>query len=330
MDKLGAHIIELLNETPRVYLPGLGTFKKERVPALFDEETDSFLAPSQKIILTNEKGSVDQLINLISQAGEISEEEAENQLKKVVGSILLELNEKGESKIEGFGKLAKDRETIAFVEDKQEEALPFYKNISEIKLIEPSIKEPLVLDENDKEEIIEPFIPIEEFEPQGKSINWLWPIAIIIVLVITGAFWFLNSKGIKKEEAAFSKPSKNDSTQAASSIIIDSDTTVINEQDTTLSSLIQESTEPIAETHVEPVTTFEIIIVSFGKFSEAEKYVENMNAKGYKIRILENKNPGNLYKISYGSFTDEVEAQQELNKVREDFSKEACIYKKKN
>jgi hypothetical protein len=320
-----------LNENGRVYLPGLGTFKKERIPALFDEKTNSFLAPSQKVILTNEKGSTTQLITRISQAEKISEEETENQLKKIIGSILLELNEKGEAKIEGFGKIVKTEETITFVEDKQEENLPFYKSVSEIKLIQPSKKEAPLHEGNDTKEQSEPSIPIQEFEPHGKPINWLWPVLIIIVLIITGIFWFLNSNDIKVENttAALTEASKSDINPDTNSIIINSDTTQISIQDT-VSSPFQEHDETVAVTHSEPVTTYEIIVVSFGKLSEAENYVENMNAKGYKIRILENKNPGNLYKISYGSFTDEVEAQLELNKVRENFSKDAWIFKKKN
>src|SRR5690606_4159175 len=199
MDKLGAHIIEVLNVSQKVYLPGLGTFKKERIPALFDEKTNSFLAPGQKVILTNEKGSAAQLITRISQEQNISEEETEKQLKNVVGSLLLELNEKGEAKIEGFGNLTKTDESIIFVEDKQEEDLPFYKSVSEIKLIQPSKKEPLLpLEENDAIEEIQE--QTQEFEPRGRPINWLWPVLIIIALIISGIVWYFNSEDLKIQE----------------------------------------------------------------------------------------------------------------------------------
>lgn len=323
MDRLGAHIIEVLNASQKVYLPGLGTFKKERIPAQFDDKTNSFLAPSKKVILINEKGSAAQLITRISQEEKISEEETENQLKNVVGSLLLELNEKGTAEIVDFGKLIKTEDAIIFVEDVQEEDLPFYKSVSEIKLIQPSKTEPLSpLEESDTEE------QTQEFEPRGKPINWLWPALIIVALIISGTIWFLNSEELKVQgtQEALTETTKSDIIPDTASTIANSDTTQISAQDT-VSSTFAENVETVT---AKPTTTYEIIVVSFGKLSEAENYVKNMNAKGYKIRILENKNPGNLYKISYASFSDEAEAQLELNKVREDFSKDAWIFKKKN
>lgn len=327
MDRLGAHIIEVLNASQKVYLPGLGTFKKERIPAQFDDKTNSFLAPSKKVILINEKGSAAQLITRISQEEKISEEETENQLKNVVGSLLLELNEKGTAEIVDFGKLIKTEDAIIFVEDVQEEDLPFYKSVSEIKLIQPSKTEPLSsLEESDTEEQAEE--QTQEFEPRGKPINWLWPALIIVALIISGTIWFLNSEELKVQgtQEALTETTKSDIIPDTASTIANSDTTQISAQDT-VSSTFAENVETVT---AKPTTTYEIIVVSFGKLSEAENYVKNMNAKGYKIRILENKNPGNLYKISYGSFAVEAEAQLELNKVREDFSKDAWIFKKKN
>lgn len=341
MDKLGVHIVKLLNENQQVYLSGLGTFKKERVPARFDENTNTFLAPTQKINFNTEKGSTVPLINTISKEEGSSEEESENQLRELIGALLLELNEKGKCHIPDLGELIKEEEAITFIEDKRDEDLPYYKNVDEIKLIEASKKEPIIeqetpplplINEETKngEEVEREILSVEEFEPKGRPINWLWPILIIIAIIAAGALWFFNSE--KLEQAEIATVGIEDSKSEVlpdTTLALKPEETEVGHQDTTLISSL-ESTEHIEEAPLKPETTYEIIIVSFGKLAEAENYVENMNAKGYKIRILENQNPGNLYKVSYRSFTDETEAQIELNNVRETIAREAWIYKKKN
>lgn len=386
MEKLGEYITEILNENRKVYLPGLGTFEKERIPALFDENSNSFLAPSDKIILTNEKGIADLIIKAIAQAEGISEEESENELKKAIGSILLELNETGESTIPNFGNLTKeDDDGIVFIQDEVSiEALPLYKPVSELKLLSHSIPEseldPQIvlnqlfqkeLDSNaemeevsesesgmssetpndfdshpeshvtevlnshlepDKEE--EYLLANEDSRPKKSSRLWLWPVAALIVLISAAALWYFNpSLFEKKEEVPFTiihpiEEMNSDELLSTDSLspsdiipLITPDSLSVSEEN----EVELESTPP-----KEPTITFEIIIGSFGKRSEAENYIENMRSKGYKLRILENQRAGTLFKISYGSFTDEAKAQLELNKVREDLAKEAWVYKYKN
>lgn len=339
MEKLGTYIVKLLNENQQVYLPGLGTFKKERVPAAFDQNTNAFLAPTQKIILNTEKGSTASIISAINKAEGSNEEESENLLREITGSILLELNEKGKCHIPDFGEIIKQGDAISFIEDKRQEDLPYYKNVDEIKLIEPSKKEPLIeqetpiieqATEEEEEAVEEEVLPIQEFEPKGRAINWLWPALIIITLLAAGAFWFFNSERFQLKETTIAGVEDRKTDALPDTVLtLNPEETEASHQDTTVTSSLENTEHAEEEAPRKPETTYEIIIVSFGKLSDAEKYVENMNAKGYKIRILENPNPGNLYKVSYRSFTDENEAQIELNHVRETLAKEAWIYKTK-
>lgn len=338
MDKLAKYIVKLLNENLQVYLPGLGTFKKERVPARFDENTNTFIAPTQRTILSPEKGSSAPIISAISKAEGSSEEESENQLKKLIGSILLELNEKGKCYIPDLGEIIKEGDSITFIGDELKDDLPYYKNVNEIKLIEPSKKEPLTDPEkplihdriNDEEEVKEEeILPIEEFEPKGRSINWLWPAGIIIAMLIAGALWFFNSEKVEQYETGIVGVDDKNKVFQDTTLTLNPEETEISPQDTVINSSLETIENLEEKAPRKPETTYEIIIVSFAKLSEAEKYVENMNSKGYKIRTLENKNPGNLYKVSFRSFKDESEAQLELNNVRETIAKEAWIYKMK-
>src|SRR5690554_4955351 len=140
MDKLGAHIVRLLNQNSQVYLSGLGSFKRERVPASFDNSSNAFLAPKHRTIFNTEKGSSVPLINTISESKKITYEESERKLNEIIGSILLELNVKDQCTIQNFGTLIKQEEEISFIEDDNTESLSFYKNVAEIKLIERSVE----------------------------------------------------------------------------------------------------------------------------------------------------------------------------------------------
>lgn len=342
MEKLGTYIVKSLNENQQVYLPGIGMFKKERVPATFDNNTNAFLAPTQKIILTTEEGSAAPLISAINKSEGSNEEESENQLREIIGSILLELNEKGQCHIPDFGEIIKQGDAISFIEDKRQEDLPYYKNVDEIKLIEPSKKESLIEDETPiieqateveeeaiKEEAVEgEVLQTQEFEPKGRAINWLWPALVVIAMLAAGVYWYFITERLESKETGIVELEDIKNEALPDTVLtLNPEETEASHQDTTVTSSLEKPEHAEEETPRKPETTYEIIIVSFGKLSEAEKYVENMNAKGYKIRILENQNPGNLYKVSYRSFTDEAEAQIELNNVRETIAKEAWIYK---
>src|SRR5690554_736286 len=158
MDKLGAHIVRLLNQNSQVYLSGLGSFKKERVPASFDNSSNTFLAPKHRIVFNTDKGSSAPLINTISETEKITYEESEKQLNEIIGLILLELNVKGQWTIQNFGTLIKREEEISFVEDEKTESLAFYKNVPEIKLLESTVE----FKKEEKTETQETSLPIQE------------------------------------------------------------------------------------------------------------------------------------------------------------------------
>lgn len=324
MDKLGTHIIRLLNQNSQVYLSGLGSFKRERVPASFDSSTNTFLAPKHRIIYNTDKGSSVPLINTISETEKITYEESERQLNKTIGSILLELNVNGKCTLQNFGALIKQEEEISFIEDENIESLAFYKNVPEIKLIEPSVE----FKKEEETERQETNLPIQEFEPKGKPINWVWPIVAILTFAIA-TLWYLNSQQLINKDSPVLVDT-NIEPIIDSNGIANTEVKEISDNNIVDSLLSKDTENAEDEIPIKTEISFEIIIASFGKLGDAEKYVENMNTKGYKLRILENKNPGNLYKISYGSFVDEVSAQLELNTVRETLSKDAWIYKNKN
>ena len=69
---------------------------------------------------------------------------------------------------------------------------------------------------------------------------------------------------------------------------------------------------------------YEIIVAAFARKIDAETYIKEMNSKGIKAKIVENL-PGNMLKISLGTFTEEEPATLELNRIQKEINKDAWI-----
>jgi len=317
MDNLGAHIIEILRTNPKVSLAGIGTFKKERIPAIYDKNSNSYLAPTQRILLEDREDPDSLIINSIANGEGLSLQESERKLQLALASIKKELAEKGESLLPEFGRLVKNENTgYNFIaEDKDE--VPLYKPVNELKLITPASGMPL----SQAKEIESPRTPSNvDIEPATNK--WLWPILFVTFIIVGGTAWLLRPL-LQQQAKETIAPIDSGSTSPASETIITPPTGNASVAEDSTSTQLGDSSS--ATTGLQP--TFEIIIVSFEKLPEAEKYVAKMNAKGYKIRILENHKPGNLYKISYSSYSTEEEARKELIRVKSELSKDAWILK---
>lgn len=344
MEELGLHIQHLLKTSPKVYLPGIGTFKKKRVAAYFDEDTNSFFPPTYTIFLDAEKGSPELIITYISKSKHISIEESDQLLKSIVGSILLVLNEQGEYEITDLGKLFQSDGEINFTEEESIKRETSLKAVQERKLIAPTpiheeqIDNSVDFDADNESPILAETEHTEvqdevEFEPKGRAINWLWPLLIILFLIGAAVYWYFSqlndkNKTINVEDIAtqpYLSPNIESSLtdtlpdQQADSLNSNTDTLSVSPDSTVVNN---ETLNTLTQNKI----SYEIIIVSFGKFAEAESYVETMKRKGIAVKILENKRSGNLFKISSASFDSNDEAQIELNKVRENLSKDAWIY----
>src|SRR5690606_22265727 len=73
--------------------------------------------------------------------------------------------------------------------------------------------------------------------------------------------------------------------------------------------------------------TYEIIIASFKTLPEADEYVNRMNKKGYSMRVIDSKMPGNRKKVSYSSHLKEDDAYQELARVQKKFVADAWLFR---
>lgn len=347
MDTLGLYIKEALQNKGEIYLPGIGTFKKERIPAFFNDLKQCFMPPQQSIVLTEKQSLSDQsLIQFIAEKENIDLEKSRLKIEE----IILELQEKEEITLEGFGKLKISEDHYEFIhfQPSLEGTFNDYEPIAETEIIIPieekiSTSSPVVDLNKDEENIDEILLPVEELaineedlEQESNPKRWLWPVLALVICGSIAGFWFLNPNFNFSNLTNTVEVVPNN--QAIEQTVTEppAQSTDINSQP-----LPSESTEQIIAQ--DPVSNdpsegmvkeaqgrFEIIIAAFNTMEEAEAYVNRTNAKGYNVYIIKNNNPGNLNKISYGPFQTAEEADQALAKVREELTKEAWIFENKN
>jgi len=347
MDILGLYIKEALQDKRTIYLPGIGTFKKERIPAFFNDLKQCFMPPFQDIVLTDKQQVSDQsLIEFIAEKENIDLEESRLKIERAISELETEIQEKEVIVLEGFGKLKRVKSHYEFTHFQPilERAFNDYEPIAEADIILPiekkiDIPSPVIDAVTD-----EALLPIEESaineeypEQESTPKKWLWPVLALIICAAIAGFWFLNQN--------LNFPNLTNPTETVpSNQVIEQPVTETpasaTGQSTDISTQTQpsESTEqPMPDSVTNPSASmvkeaqgrFEIIIAAFNTMEEAEAYVNRTNAKGYNVYIIKNNNPGNLNKISYGPFQTAEETDQALVKVREELTKEAWIFESK-
>lgn len=343
MDTLGLYIKEALQDKGEIYLPGIGTFKKERIPAFFNDLKQCFMPPLQSIVLTDKQVLSDQsLIQFIAEKENIDLEESRLKIEQTLSELETELKEKEEITLEGFGKLKRveDRYEFTHFQPSQEVAFNDYEPIAEAEVIilveeKINISSPAVHLNTD-----EALLPIEEvaineedIEQEANPKKWLWPVLALLICAAIAGFWFLNPNFNFTNLTNTAEVVPNNQAIIEQTVIEPpAQSTDLNAQTQALESteLAQDPVSNPSEGMVkEAQGRFEIIIAAFNTMEEAEAYVNRTNAKGYNVYIIKNNNPGNLNKISYGPFQTAEEADQALVKVREELTKEAWVFASK-
>ncbi len=345
MGTLGLYIKEALQDKGEISLPGIGTFKKERIPAFFNDLKQSFMPPLQSVVLTDKQQASDQsLIQFIAEKENIDLEKSSLKIEQIISELEIELQEKEEITLEGLGKLKKVENRYEFTHFQPEAEGTFnnYEPIAEADIILPVEKKVNISsstsDLNTHEELLSTeestINDIEEIEQGNNYRKWLWPVIALIICATIAAFWFLNpnfktSNNTNTTEVATDNQGTEQkiTERPNQSVELNAQTQPIEPTE----HLIPESdTNNLSANMVkEAQGRFEIIIAAFNTMEEAEAYVNRTNAKGYNVYIIKNNNPGNLNKISYGPFQTAAEAEQALVKVREELTKEAWIFKSK-
>ncbi|TCK85751.1 SPOR domain-containing protein [Albibacterium bauzanense] len=349
MNTLGLYIKEALQDKREIYLPGIGTFKKERIPAFFNDLKQCFMPPFQSIVLTDKQPVSDQsLIQFIAEKENIDLEESRLKIEQTISELETELQEKEEIILEGFGKLKRIETRYEFTHFQPvlEGAFNDYEPVAEAEIILPIEKKAGITNPSIDLNTDEALLPVEEstineeyLEQESNSKKWLWPVLALVICVVAAAFWFLNPNFNFANLTNTAESGSNK--QVIEQPVTEAPATAATQStDLSTQAPLSESTEqvtpdpvnnnPSASLVKEAQGRFEVIIAAFNTMEEAEAYVNRTNAKGYNVYIIKNNNPGNLNKISYGPFQTAEEADQALIKVREELTKEAWVFENKS
>ncbi len=331
---LGRCIANLLRQYPEVRVPGIGIFKTRYIPASFDEKQSIFFPPVNHIELVEEQMSGFPITDYVKVQQQVDEMTAERMLNEAVQEVVDALSRNGRALLEGLGYLIADGASIVF---KPFETKGFdWKTVKEVT--RPIIEEIAIAEE----EQIADVVAGADYSHKRPITAWLVAAVLLLLLSATGLAWYYNPQWFDRARLTqfFGSATQPENVPedrgpagqvvAADSVIADSisEGSAIQLPDTVSGNAIVDTiVEAVPEEPLELAVSYEIIVGSFATMKQAEKYVAEMKARGYNLKALNSRMPGNRKKISWGSFATEEEAYRELARVKKNFEPTAWIAK---
>jgi nucleoid DNA-binding protein/flagellar basal body-associated protein FliL len=270
------------------FLPGIGSLQIEKIPAVYDKETQKMNAPAYEVKYRQVGGSIDDsFANFIANNERISIAHAANHLKDFCAHSKTDMREGKEVEIPGIGKFTGGpNDSIHFVTDPhlhiEGKAIPFFKNSTAVNLK----KEEAISNIIERTNIREPKAD-EEIEYQAPSVNWgkvFIFIAIIAVLIGGGIllYWYVNKdKGEQK-----SAPEQTEQT-----------ITEPVPQSAAVASVPDTTTQPPAQTvSNDGSLTYKVALHQYATREKAESRVAKLKSYGNTVELYA-KDSSNYYVV---------------------------------
>lgn len=344
MFNLGQYLHQLLLIHPQVGVPGIGVFTKARIAARYDEQLEKFLPPTSSYSLIPHATTDNYLVDYVAKSMHLSNEEAIDVVDKTVNRLLTDIDELGEAKLEPIGYLKQMDGTYTLV-SKELQSFWGLQPVDDYK--EESLPEELPAVQEQPDTILqEPAIPTEPEQPeisyetvanQRETNNnvWLWVVTGIIAIGLAAfLFWKRQEPGIPPHQNEINVALK-DTTNGSANTAKDTST---NLPDTTTTGLPADSladslNQRVSKEEKEPLVRkaskekpFSIVIGSFKTMKLAIEQAKYFRTIGINAFVLESNMPNNRKKICYGSYPTKEAAKEQLEKVRNEITKEAYIY----
>ncbi|MBC7758776.1 MAG: hypothetical protein H7069_07975 [Phormidesmis sp. FL-bin-119] len=352
---IGFYIADLLKKQDKVGLPGLGSFVRHKIPGSYNQISNSFLPPSFELSFSNEILESDSLIQYISVKKNLSPSSAEYFVKKFTSGIFDILQTSEIAELNPLGVLRQKNEILTFETSTSLVISGNFFGLRQVSDLKYFVDEPVVqqvaTSSVDQNSSIEDFITghgaeeeigvEDDYERESRgNPTLLIVLGVFISAIIAGAMLYLFNPTVRnlvgqtfqqytsktpipdsRNVPGTTAPAKPDSMNTVPSVIVQ-DSSMIDSASTVAP--IKKELETVAG-----ITKIEIIGATFGKRSEAENYVRTMRKRGIQAKIAEDM-PGKLFKVSLGSFSDDLSAQNELNRIAKEVEKTAWIAKYKS
>jgi len=111
---LGRNVFNLLKRQTKVYVKGLGSFKRNLTSSAFDEKNDVYLPPIAYLDFDQASSEGYDFIQYIQQLNEIERTEADNKVSQAVTIIKQHIAEEGQVKLDDLGYLVSYGEAYVF------------------------------------------------------------------------------------------------------------------------------------------------------------------------------------------------------------------------
>ncbi|WP_140938528.1 HU domain-containing protein [Sphingobacterium lumbrici] len=340
---LGKLIHTLLKRQTEVYVKGLGVFKRIHTPATYDAKKNVFLPPITFIEFDSRSVDGYDFVSYLQQMKQNDRLDAEQEVEVAVRTIVEQLNQKGQAKLDDLGYLVSYGDSYVFkaidlsgfnyesMEDKfyspaVEEPEPIIEELShdEIVIANPPVEDPIVVqggNEVSEEEILPieatPTEPEIEDEVQ-RSNNAMWyGLVAIVALVLIGGLYYYNilNWGEEKKTVTVVIPDRFDTLSATTSV--DTNTILLNQDTST--SVDTTVTEIPAEVNEVPTVKhqYQIVIGSHRTLAQAYEQAEAFHKDGHKsVKVVSPNLAHNRKKVVWDTYATKKEMDSALHYVQ--------------
>nr|WP_294897677.1 hypothetical protein [uncultured Pedobacter sp.] len=336
------YLVELITEKDQVIVPGLGRFSKKRKSGYYDDTTKTYFPPSGEIVYSTEYMHDDKLVHLISQKKETSLTSAYAILDEYIREIKIALKN-GEVNLKGIGILKDEDGQIKLTSETQTNLNKAFFGLPPVDTLSPKLVGVETETYSLAQQALNTSLPDELFEEEPKRGIVAITMGIVAVVILAGVIGLYFAKpDIYKnivnqlQTYTISKPkiaptetkipaTNNVALQKADSIYKDDDIESKLKAQGFEVEKAKDSTNVSVKTEVLPKRgniKYEIIIGLYTRREDAVKRVSQLKANGIDAHIVEDAD-GPMIKISCATLYNDVEAEKELKRVREELNPEA-------
>jgi len=350
------HIYHLLVIEDKLIIPRLGIFTGKRIPASIQAVTNKFSVANKEIsFIANNNIDDNKLIEYIAKFENISNDKAKQEIKVFVENIKKELEEKKKATIIGVGIFRLDstnnivfqaEENINFLAEsfgKENFDSPAVKSTPKTKEEKKNTKQKTNKKQK-KEKTKKKTKKEKKPKVKKKKRGWLWLLIFIALLSIGIAVWYyLQPEKVKniyftaKEKIVLLFSSDENEITIIKDTTDTKDSTAIEIIDSSFvadsiieDSIIIEETNntieiPNNNQNINNAVSGKFYIVGgcFGNQNYANNLVNQLKTEGYSSFILDQSN--GLYRVSYGTWDTEKQAEAELTKIKQAGNNKAWI-----
>ncbi|WP_134091224.1 hypothetical protein [Olivibacter sp. XZL3] len=345
MLNLGQYLYQLLLLHPQVGVPGIGVFSKSRIAARYDEQLEKFLPPASSYSLVPQAVTDSHLVDCVAKSLHLSNEEALAAISEAISHLQTAIKEQGEAKLQPIGTLKETAGIYTLVA----EADPSFwglQPIGDYKKTTVSEELPIIseAEEARPDEVNAPILEQEApFEAEAEEVpsqaasskrTWLWGLTAVVFIGLIGFLVWKRQNAVIPNDPVQTAITPVDTTDHASgdgqqpSAIVPDTATTVHPADSVADTLRQ-APAPEKEPLVRKASKerpFSIVIGSFKTLRLAIEQAKYFRTIGINAFVLESNMPNNRKKICYGSYATKEAAKEELEKVRNEITKEAYIY----